>query len=491
VDNALLRLLRAGRILRSEKPLREYQRIFKGRGGISSNLRNYYLYVLSPKKKRTVEINGVVFIGYQRENRNKLRESKAKKLLNFLRQNTGLAFYSKEIIDKLKYEGFKPSDVMTNVRLFEKKGLVYVRGYRTDSGQTPFREGYLVTWIDPDKPREAALEEAIQATNKVLANKATKNPIVERIQMIRDQIIEATKLKDLVSFDFLQNKLSCSVHEAESAIKRALQLYPDLKEMKIFGNFRYYYHADFAQEELHAAVVMKENYIRKIKGRANRIGHNWEAAVEFFIDNLTTGAKFWTQNHKNKEMDSRRITVYLVKPIAGRRKNAELDRVWEVSPGPLLNPTTYILECKWGLVRKQDIDRFFDVLRDSKEFGVDALEGRQIKQGVVGVFAGSAFNPKEKVHLKDETELSFPAYAARMNIQLLKTSDINGKLRERGSSKDVTIQRICRLARDEEEVRRILGIIWKSPSLAEQTLSHVMEKNYDVYEFERELASVP
>jgi uncharacterized protein (DUF2164 family) len=490
VDNALFRLLKAGRIVRSEKPLREYQRIFKGRGGTSSNLRNYYLYILRSKKKRMTEINGVTFARYERRKKSKPKESKAKILLSFLRDNKGIAFYSKEILDRLRNRKLKPSDIMTNVRLFEKKGLVYVRGYRTDSGQTPFREGYLITWIDHDKPRETALEEAIQATNKVLANKTTKNPIVERIQTTRDQIIEATKLKDLISFDFLQKKLSCSLYEAESAIKRALQLYPDLREIKIFGNFRYYFHVDFAQVELHAAVVMKENYIRKIKGRANRIGHNWEAAVEFFIDNLTTGAKFWTQNHKNKEMDSRRITVYLVKSVAGRRKNAEVDRVWEVSPGPLLSPTTYVLECKWGLVRKQDVDHFFEVLRNSKEFGIDTPEGRQIKQGVVGVFSGSAFNPNENVRLKDETEISLASYAARVNIQLLKISDFNEKLRQKGCPKGISVQKICKLAKDENETRKCLELIWQNPSKADEVLADILRENRGVYEFENLLENI-
>jgi hypothetical protein len=102
------------------------------------------------------------------------------------------------------------------------------------------------------------------------------------------------------------------------------------------------------------------------------------------------------------------------------------------SPGPLLNPTTYVLECKWGLVRKQDIDHLFEVLRNSKEFGIDTPEGRQIKQGVIGVFAGSAFNPNEKIRLKNEEEISLASYAARISIQLLKTSDFNEKLKQRG-----------------------------------------------------------
>lgn len=254
------------------------------------------------------------------EKKSSTKISKAKLLLNFLRDNESQAFYARQIFDRLKDHGFKPSDVMTNVRLFEKKNLVYVRGYRTETGQTPFREGYLITWINHNKPREKALEEAIEVTNKVLTDRHTKNPLIERVQKIRDQIIEATKLKDLASFDFLLNKLACSQCEAENSVGRAMQLYSDLREIKIFGNFRYYYHASFNEEELKAAISMKENYIRKTKGRANRIGHNWEAAIEFFIDSLTTGAKFWSQNHQGKRMDPRRITVHLMKEVAGKTR---------------------------------------------------------------------------------------------------------------------------------------------------------------------------
>lgn len=61
VDNALLRLRKNGKILRSKEPIRQRERIFKGRGGISSNLRNYYLYVLSPRKKDEVQISNTIF----------------------------------------------------------------------------------------------------------------------------------------------------------------------------------------------------------------------------------------------------------------------------------------------------------------------------------------------------------------------------------------------------------------------------------------------
>jgi hypothetical protein len=231
---------------------------------------------------------------------------------------------------------------------------------------------------------------------------------------------------------------------------------------------------------------MKRNYIRKVKGRANRIGHNWEAAVEWFIDKFTVGAKFWTQRHRERGMDPKRITLHLIKGIGGRRRSAEVDRVWEVTPSIFAPSITYVLSCKWGLVTRRHIDDFLEVLRWSKEFGVDTPEGRAIKQGVVGVFAGSSFNPRERVRLKDGSDISLPAYAARMNIQLLKASDFNQKLRERGCEK-ATVQRICRLARNEKEVREILEAIWKNPEKDLEILIEIERKNKDLFEFERRL----
>jgi hypothetical protein len=122
-----------------------------------------------------------------------------------------------------------------------------------------------------------------------------------------------------------------------------------------------------SQEDLQAAIKMKENYIRIVKGRDNRIGHNWEAIPEWFIDKFTTGARFWTQKHRTEGIDPRRITIHLIKPVGGRRNNAEVDRVWEVTPGIFANPITYVLECKWGLIQKRSLDDFFEILRWSKE----------------------------------------------------------------------------------------------------------------------------
>lgn len=481
---------RKGLLLRSEKPIFENKEIFKGRRGLTRNTRSYYLYLLKPKGRETVFFQGKKFVAFKKkylDARGARGTSKAQLVINFLRDNSDKAFFSTEVAKALEKSGVCVRDIMGTVRRHEL--TVYVRGYRTNQRQTPFKEGFLLTWIDSSKPREQAIEEAIHKTDVVLANRNAANPIFERIHAVRDMIIEATKLKDLVSFPYIKHETKSTEGEVEKAVRRVLQLYPDLREVKLFNIYRYYYHSSMAEEDLRAAIEMKENYLRIVKGRDNRVGHNWEAVPEWFIDKFTTGAKFWTQKHRSDNMDDRRITIHLIKPVGGRRNNAEVDRVWEVTPGLFANPITYVLECKWGLVRKKYIDDFFEVLRWSKEFGVDTSEGRQIKQGIVGVFGASAFNPKESVQLKNESKISLANYAARMNVQLLKASDFNGKLRERGCDKRTTVQKICRIARNEEEVRKTLEEIWENPEKGEDIIAKVVAKNDDVYEFEKMLVS--
>lgn len=48
-------------------------------------------------------------------------------------------------------------------------------------------------------------------------------------------------------------------------------------------------------EVLNASLEMAKNYIRISKGRANRIGHNWEACVEWFMI-----SSLWELNSEHK-----------------------------------------------------------------------------------------------------------------------------------------------------------------------------------------------
>jgi hypothetical protein len=465
-----------GVILRTETPIYEGFEAFRGRRGFTRNIRAYYVYVLKPPHRDTLQLQGYRFVGYAKrylDPRGSRTVSKAQRILGFLEKHADQAFYSTEVYAAMQDTGVKISDVMMTVRRYDR--LIYVRGYRTDTRQTPFKNGFLLTWIDQAKPREQAITEAVHRTDQALTNTSATNPVIERIHAIRDHILESSKLKEIVSLTYLQHELGCTEYEIKNAVKRALQLYEDLRETRLFNMYRYFYHTSLSSEDLHAATKMKENYIRIVKGRNNRIGHNWEAVPEWFIDKFTTGAKFWTQQHRTKGMDPRRITIHLARSVGGRRNNAEVDRVWEVTPSVFAQPITYVLSCKWGLVRKTDVEDFLEVLRWSTVFGVDTPEGRQVKQGVIGVFAGSAFKANESVRLKDETVLSLASYASRMNIQLLKASDFNSKLRERGTETRVTVQRICRYAKNEHEVRVVLDEIWEHPERSRDIITKVIE----------------
>jgi hypothetical protein len=94
--------------------------------------------------------------------------SKAGRVLEFLMSNAGEAFYSTVIVERLSEYGVQTRDVMVNARRWEGKGLVCIRGYKTDERQSPFREGYMLTWIDQEKPREGAVDEAVERESKVL-----------------------------------------------------------------------------------------------------------------------------------------------------------------------------------------------------------------------------------------------------------------------------------------------------------------------------------
>ena len=170
--------------------------------------------------------------------------------MKFLEENKDQAFYSKEIVEALKHRGVRPRDVMTNVRRFEEKGLVYVRGYNAHGRQTPFKDGYLITWIDQQKPRDKALAEAIERTEKKLSETSKFMPILRRVRQIRDLLIEASKLKDIIDFEYIRSRLNCNEYEAEQAIRRAMQLYQDIREVKIFNRFRYFYLDSLTEEEL-------------------------------------------------------------------------------------------------------------------------------------------------------------------------------------------------------------------------------------------------
>ncbi len=301
----MLRAWQKGVVFRSSEVFFEKTRIFKGRRGIAKNVRAFHTYIL-PLDPSAVKFfkDGVTYVGYSRDNLDhravKGGKSKSASILEFLRDNAHRAWLSRVVCEALKDKDVRPNDAMTAVNRYAKRGLIYIRGYKSDTSLTPFREGYLLTWIDQGKPQESAMDEAFQRTEQALFHINSTNPMAQRVRRIRAYLIEAAKMNDIVSPTYLRNQLRCSDDELEGALTRAMQLYPDIREMKLFDHYRYFYHSSISPVELKATMEMKKNYVRKTKWEEARVGHNWEACVEWFIDKFTPGAHFWTQSHRTR-----------------------------------------------------------------------------------------------------------------------------------------------------------------------------------------------
>jgi DNA-binding MarR family transcriptional regulator len=479
VDECLRRLWKKGVILRTREPVFEFETSSRGRAGVVGYTRaiNYY----SVNSGNELPGNFVKYDERKKDGRCRDVESKAYGILNYLINNKEKAFYSNDVVKAL---GVKSCDIMANVRRFEKKGQVYVRGYQTHDGRSPFRKGFLLTYIDQEKPRDNAVREAFERTDKMLLENPTSNTIFDRVRLIRDQLLTTY---ELLSMSYFKCVLHCDVDSTKRALRRAKQLYSDIEQVKVFDKFTYYYLKNMKPENLAANIEMKKNYIRVRFGRDNRIGHNWEACAEWFIDKFTEGAEFVSQNHR-KNMDSRRITLHLLKQVGERKQNAEIDRVWKVTPG-LFSPTvTYVLECKWSIVTMKTLDEFLEVLKWSTDFGVDMENGRELKKGVVPVFAAGTYNPKEKVVVNGE-KITLGQYANRMNIRLLRPADFNEKLREHGVDRRLTVQRMCSVCKDEKEVREVLDRVWREPLQVQEFFAEILTRNRNVLEFEKGLTN--
>ena len=144
IGSSLIRLWKNGSILRTKEPNFSKNTIFRGRAGKTSNLRIFHLYVFRPGDTNLLNLNGQTFVFYSKEYADRRgsvdRKSKSMTVLDFIKANSDKAFYSKELVDILKAKGIKPCDIMSNVRRFERIGLVYVRGYRMHDKQTPFKK---------------------------------------------------------------------------------------------------------------------------------------------------------------------------------------------------------------------------------------------------------------------------------------------------------------------------------------------------------------
>jgi DNA-binding MarR family transcriptional regulator len=84
-------------------------------------------------------VGNTTFVEYE-ESKNGSAGSKAKLILEFIKSHGDQAYFSKEIVEALKESGIRATDVKSNVRRFERRGLIFVRGYRVNERQTSVSE---------------------------------------------------------------------------------------------------------------------------------------------------------------------------------------------------------------------------------------------------------------------------------------------------------------------------------------------------------------
>ena len=138
VLNSLYLYWLRGLVVRTASLVYELETVNAGRRGRVVHTRPYHLYRLVPEGGGEVVVEGRRFVGYAREHldpRGGNGVSKAGRVLDFLHSNGDEAFYSTEIVKRLSEFGVRARDVMGNARRWERRGLVYVRGYKTDARQ--------------------------------------------------------------------------------------------------------------------------------------------------------------------------------------------------------------------------------------------------------------------------------------------------------------------------------------------------------------------
>ena len=241
INSAISRAWMSGYVLRTREVKCVHEEVFRGRLGKRGHTRPFHLYALRPEGVDSLVIGGDVFVAFSREfldPRGGGSVSKASRVVGFLRDHSDEAFFSRDVADALGEFGVRVQDVLPAVRKQERRGKVYVRGYKTDYEQTPFERGYLLTWLDMGIPRDQAIAEAIFRTERRLEGEASVSPAFEKIHRLRDVIFEHGMLGQIVSATYLEREIGCTKKEFDHSIKRALELYSDFKQVKLFDAYR-------------------------------------------------------------------------------------------------------------------------------------------------------------------------------------------------------------------------------------------------------------
>jgi hypothetical protein len=487
VYNAVYLLYKRGALLRTEKPRAQRD----SNGWAMEEAR--HLWKPRTNGETSCFVNGEAFIEHKPRPSKSLSQSIIEYVREYLHDRAAFTTGLRTKLEERLGTSIRQSMVMYVLGKYRHRE-VYVRGYQSADKMTPFEQGFAVTWIDPNLTREQALAQAKERTDKLLQDEQTTSPLFQRVHNVFDIVTDVSLKRDIAGQIYIMSELACSRHQLELALEKTVQLYPMIKRVSIFGDangdygYPYFYNERvLSQEDLQAAINAKMQYLMKVKRSDERKGHALEGVVWRSLEKLR-GARFVQQKHRTEGMHPYRHTLHLIKPVRRRKKSAEIDGVWESRESGTLcahEKVTNVVEAKFSLIRRDDLEDFVEIVKWSKEFGANDRHGRIIKNGVVLWVSGAAIDSKATIPVGNEY-LTVAQYAARLGIKFIATSEINAQLQKRGWEK-ASVNAICKAAKDANEAMQIFDEIWKHPDKAQDILGKYREQNKSILEQERML----
>jgi predicted DNA-binding transcriptional regulator len=160
VYNSVYLLYKCGAVLRTEKAqAQESARRWEKKPA-------HHLWTVSPDGEKDTIIAGQKYVGHRKRNGKTISQQ----IIGYVREHLHdkAAFTTQLRKDLEKQLGASVLQSMVMCVLSKHRREVYIRGYQGAERMTPFAEGFAVTWLDPNLPREQGLVEAKERTDKFL-----------------------------------------------------------------------------------------------------------------------------------------------------------------------------------------------------------------------------------------------------------------------------------------------------------------------------------
>lgn len=184
IQNAMILLVKGGAVLRTEKP-----KVRDPVDWFQKKPRPQHLWVIAPNGEKDLVVVGERYVQDTRRN----GKTTFQAIIDYVRENLrGSAKFTtsiREDLEKRLGRHISQSMIMSALKKY-KNHDIYVRGYQGSHRMTPFQAGYAITWLDPDLPRDEALRQAKERTDRLLQHEETASPLFRRVHSIYDIVTD-------------------------------------------------------------------------------------------------------------------------------------------------------------------------------------------------------------------------------------------------------------------------------------------------------------